>query len=259
MKDVLAKIKKEFLKLPKEIHKHYLPDIIENNYHEFRWLLAFGKVICPGYRFHWPQLDWWDDQEFTDYLVRFNEEHGMNTFKRWNLLQYLKQITTVEGDTVECGSYTGASSYLILRENMQSPYPKMHFIFDSFEGLSEPEEIDGDHWSKNDLVTTEQELVKNIKEFEGGFKTFKGWIPTHFEKVAQKEFSFVHIDVDLYQPTFDSIAFFYPRLNPGGIIICDDYGFSACPGATKAIDEFMHDKPEELFLPASGTCVIVKQ
>ncbi|HEX3704868.1 MAG TPA: TylF/MycF/NovP-related O-methyltransferase, partial [Vicinamibacterales bacterium] len=49
----------------------------------------------------------------------------------------------------------------------------------------------------------------------------------------------LHIDVDLYEPTRDSIAFLYERMNPGGIVVCDDYGFMTCPGATKAIDEFL--------------------
>jgi O-methyltransferase len=56
----------------------------------------------------------------------------------------------------------------------------------------------------------------------------------------------VHIDVDIYEPTRDSMAFFYPRLNDGGIIICDDYGFKSYPGATKAVDEFLRDKPEKM-------------
>lgn len=48
--------------------------------------------------------------------------------------------------------------------------------------------------------------------------------------------------VDLYEPTKDSIEFFYDKLNVGGIFLCDDYGFTSCPGATKAIDEFLVDK-----------------
>ena len=63
----------------------------------------------------------------------------------------------------------------------------------------------------------------------------------------------VHVDVDLYEPTLASLAFFYPRMNPGGVMVCDDYGFTTCPGATKAVDEFLHDKPEKMIaLPNGG-------
>jgi predicted O-methyltransferase YrrM len=66
----------------------------------------------------------------------------------------------------------------------------------------------------------------------------RGWIPERFDIVSDKTFSIVHIDVDLYQPTRDALEFFYPRLNPGGLMICDDYGSVACPGAKKAVDDF---------------------
>ena len=43
-----------------------------------------------------------------------------------------------------------------------------------------------------------------------------------FYKVKNKKFSLIHIDVDLYKPTFDSLSFFYPKLCKGGVILCDD-------------------------------------
>ena len=63
---------------------------------------------------------------------------------------------------------------------------------------------------------------------------YKGWIPERFREVESLRFSFVHVDVDLEQPTRDSLEFFYPRLSPGGVLLCDDYGSSLCPGATSA-------------------------
>lgn len=70
------------------------------------------------------------------------------------------------------------------------------------------------------------------------FTLYKGWIPEKFHEVEDKEFSLVHIDVDLHDPTLASLEFFWPRLNAGGMIVCDDYGSEACPGAKKAMDDF---------------------
>ena len=85
-----------------------------------------------------------------------------------------------------------------------------------------------------------------------------GWIPERFAEVRDKTFCFVHIDVDLYQPTKDSIAFFYPRMQPGGIILCDDYGFTTCPGATKAVDEYLGGKLEKMISLCSGGGFMIK-
>jgi hypothetical protein len=39
----------------------------------------------------------------------------------------------------------------------------------------------------------------------------------------------------------------------GGIFVCDDYGFLTCPGATKAMDEFLLTKREKMIsLPGGG-------
>jgi hypothetical protein len=86
-----------------------------------------------------------------------------------------------------------------------------------------------------------------------------GWIPDRFDEVKDQRFSFVHIDVDLAEPTRESLAFFYPRMEAGGIIACDDYGISTCPGATQAIDHYLADKPEKMLpLPDGGGFLIIK-
>jgi O-methyltransferase len=88
---------------------------------------------------------------------------------------------------------------------------------------------------------------------------YKGWIPDRFHEVADRRFCFVHIDVDLYQPSLDSIAFFYPRMEPGAIIVLDDYGFESCPGVTAAIDKFMEGKPEPVVNVSAGGALIIKK
>jgi hypothetical protein len=48
-------------------------------------------------------------------------------------------------------------------------------------------------------------------------------------------------------------------MTAGGIILLDDYGFASCPGVTKAIDQFMVDKPEPIVNLASGGAVIIRR
>ena len=68
-------------------------------------------------------------------------------------------------------------------------------------------------------------------------------IPERFAEVENQRFAFVHIDVDLYQLTRDSIEFFYPCLNPGGILLLTIMD-SGRVQATAAADEFFADKDE---------------
>jgi len=78
-------------------------------------------------------------------------------------------------------------------------------------------------------------------------------VPEVLEEVRDQRFAFLHLDVDLYAPTRDSLRFFYPRLQPGAVVVCDDYGFTSCPGATAAVDEVMQGLPESMLsLPCGG-------
>lgn len=223
----------------------------------FETLVNFGRWLVPNYRFKWPQMAWWGREGFNHSLELFGEIEGMNTDRRFMISQLIRLTEGVEGDTVECGVYKGAGSYIICKENRSSKFKRVHHIFDSFEGLSQITALDGNHWSKNDLSVDLEAVKNNLKEFHS-VKYYKGWIPTRFSEVGDIRFSFVHIDVDLFEPTRDSFEFFYPRMNDGGIILCDDYGFTTCPGATKAIDDYLIDKKEKMISLSGGGGFIIK-
>ena len=69
-------------------------------------------------------------------------------------------------------------------------------------------------------------------------------------------FSFVHMDVDLYESTKSCLDFFYPRMSRGGVIISHDYLGSI--GVKTAFDEYFKDKPEPVLEVTDSQCLIVK-
>lgn len=219
---------------------------------------AVSRTLLPGNRLTWPHLDWFNDETFLAYLRQFSQDQDFNAHRHFALWQLLRMNAGVEGDTAECGVYRGASSWLICAANSAQDPKREHHLFDSFEGLSEPEARDGKTWNKGHLAAGEDLVARNLERFGSQLRFHKGWIPERFHEVADRKFSFVHIDVDLHQPTFDSIAFFYERMSPGGMIVCDDYGFGTCPGATQAVDSFLADKPEKMIYLANGAGVMIK-
>lgn len=219
----------------------------------FRILSLLGKRLTPHYKFTWPELKWFDDIELNKTLKIFDESHGFNSHRRLMISQLIRLTEAVPGETAECGVYKGCGSFLILDANKMSKQKRTHHIFDSFEGLSHPEKNDGEYWTKSDLFIPIEVVKKNLSAFEN-VKYYKGWIPDRFNDLdVEVQFSFVHVDVDLYKPTYASISFFYDRLSKGGVFICDDYGFLTCPGATEAIDKFLETKKEKMItLPGGG-------
>jgi O-methyltransferase len=214
-------------------------------------------ALLPSYKLKWPQVEWMANPQFNTYLRTFGEEFGFNADRRWMIYQLARLTSAVAGDTAECGAFKGAGSHLICLANRHSALEKTHHVFDSFEGLSQPNELDGRHWKQGDLACGLDLVKRNLAQFPR-VEYHKGWIPERFGAVSERRFSFLHIDVDLYEPTRDSIRFFYERMSPGGIILCDDYGFSTCPGATQALEEFLQDKPERVISLSGGGGFLIR-
>lgn len=217
-----------------------------------------------GFRLYNKNLTWLHDE---DYLIAWSLfPYGNKDIheRKFNFYNIAKSVRNVPGDLAECGVFHGGSSHLMLMATMDTQ--KHLHGFDSFEGLSEPSEIDlvsKDYtfkWKKHDMRFDINQTHANLKQHQGRYTLYKGWIPDRFTEVADKAFSLVHIDVDLYEPTLAALEFFYSRLSPGGIIVCDDYGFESCPGARKAMDEFFSDKPERTVIHlTTGQGVVVRQ
>lgn len=216
-----------------------------------------------GLRMYNHSLYWFNDPQFREMWRGFPEADDDIHERRFNLFNLSRSVANLTGDTVECGVLNGGGSYIIL--SAIGDDDARHHIFDSFEGLSEPGTNDEIKvvtpyvWKKHDLSVPEEHVRRNLAAFGDRVSYYKGWIPERFGAVEDRRFRLVHIDVDLYQPTRDALAFFYARTVPGGLIICDDYGSEICPGAKQAFDEFMQDRVESIIHLTTGQGVVIKR
>lgn len=211
---------------------------------------------------------------YYDGLRRTGMEDTDNYFKQcrsYRLQQLLESVmeSGLSGNVAECGCWRGHSSYIIATILARYNFAGRFDIFDSFEGgLSDKDEQDKNvrislsaeeiEREKQIFASAEADLHRALSDFDF-YQLHKGWIPDRFNEVENQEFVFVHIDVDLYQPTLDSLEFFYPRLKSGGIIVVDDFGYTQFPGAKKSVEEFLARNPHSMFLAGfTGGCFIVK-
>ena len=54
------------------------------------------------------------------------------------------------------------------------------------------------------------------------------------------------MDCDAYTSHLDCLNYVYHRMSKDGCMVFDDYDKKRWPGATKAVDEFLLDKPEKI-------------
>lgn len=214
------------------------------------------RLLCPEFPLPDDARTWATDRDFIPrYLAASNGTLIDQADKKYVLQSVARLVSRVPGDLAECGSFTGLSARFLMDGTMDEA--KEILLFDSFEGLSKPEGRDGFHWKVGDLRGDAAKCLKTLGPHASRAKIFSGWIPTRFEEVRDRYFSLVHIDVDLYVPHVDSIAFFWPRINAGGVLILDDFGSDRCPGARQAVLEYF-ERDDVLDLP-TGQALVFKR
>jgi hypothetical protein len=199
---------------------------------------------------------YWQNDRFVRDFVRVVGADRRTMERKYTVYQLMKSLYWLPGDIAECGTWNGGTAYFMALAGREVARERPFHIFDSFEGLSPPTTPDGNFWQAGDLAAPIEAVKAALIGFDD-IHFYPGWIPTEFHHVADRRFCLVHIDVDLHDPTRDSLAFFYPRMVPGGIIVCDDYGSALCPGAREAIDDYLQDKSERIIdLPTMQGLII---
>lgn len=219
-------------------------------------LLAKRKALVSYYRQDKSRSDFFDlykkIQKEVSFLLNFNEAY--------QIYMDVKNTAGIPGAIAEVGPYMGGSSKIIC----EAKDGKNFYIFDTFEGLPPSTTGDDGGFSQGDFdakgITSDLfSFVKNYLKGYSNVHIYKGIFPEkNSEAVVGERFSFIHLDVDIYVSTKQSLEFFYPRLNKGGILVSHDYENS--PGVRKAFNEFFVDKPEPVVQIFAGQqCLIVKQ
>ncbi len=196
-----------------------------------------------------------DNLEFREYFTRFSNDNWTSFERKWNLKELLRLTRQLPGDFAECGVFRGGSAALMCEAAAQQG--KHVHLFDSFAGLSKPDAAESSHWTEGDLAVSEADVRHNLAAY-ANFTTYPGWIPQRFADAADKTFSLVHVDVDLEQPTRDSIEFFFPRMPAGGILLLDDHGSAMCPGARQAALDYFSGRAEPVLDLATGQGLVIK-
>ena len=177
----------------------------------------------------------------------------------WFQVERLKK-ENIPGDFAELGVYKGESAKIIHQMN---PSRKFH-LFDTFEGFPEIdlEKEQGKAATYTSMNFADTSLQKVIRKVGGNdnIHIHKGYFPASASQINEVTYALVNIDADLYNPTKAGLEFFYPRLNPGGVIFVHDYN-NKWPGVIKAFDDFVANISEvpHLIPDRDGTVFIVKR
>ena len=165
----------------------------------------------------------------------------------------------VNGDVAELGVFRGDFS-----KKINKIFPdKMLYMFDTFEGFDKTD-IRNDitlDWGEvlGKFDNTNVNAVLNMMPNPKQCVIKKGFFPDTFD-LENVKFSFVSIDVDLYDPIKGGLEIFYPLLEQGGYIMVHDYNNIVYKGTRDAVIDYC-DQNGITYIPIpdiAGSVIIAK-
>jgi O-methyltransferase len=178
---------------------------------------------------------------------------GLGYLDGYQLAVAVRAAMGVDGDLAELGVFQGGSARIIA-EN-RAPGRALH-LFDTFAGIPEVTGVDATHFSVGDWAAP----LERTRAYLSGYEDVHfhpGVFPETAAAVESARFAFVAIDVDTLKSTLAGLRFFVPRLNPGGILLCQDYRWA--PGARRALETYFgNGRPEPIIELGGSQALVVK-
>ncbi|MEO7834435.1 MAG: TylF/MycF/NovP-related O-methyltransferase [Ginsengibacter sp.] len=182
------------------------------------------------------------DLRYLDYIRLATLELIANEIHKKNL----------QGNVAEVGVYKGKFAKYI---NQYFPSKKL-FLFDTFEGFDkkdlEAEKKLGLDDGGQDFSNTSIDVVLNNMPFPKQCIIKKGFFPETTAGI-EDSFVFVSLDADLYEPIYQGLIYFFPRMEKGGYIFVHDVNNDAYKGAAKAVEQFSTEQNIS-FVPIPDSC-----
>jgi hypothetical protein len=201
------------------------------------------------------------DKEFMEVFSACRPYTMTSPERLYSLYQSMRYLAanSIPGDIAECGVWKGGSSMFIammaLRLGMQD---RQLWLFDTFEGMSEPGEEDKDHSG----VSAKAQLDKadrNVSESVWCYSSLDevkanmartGYDPANLHFIQGKvedtipgslpgKLALLRLDTDWFASTYHELIHLYPQLNKDGVLIIDDFGH--WEGAKKAVLQYFQE------------------
>jgi len=177
------------------------------------------------------------------------------------------ELAPPAGCVVECGVWRGGMS-----AGMAEALPgRLHYLFDSFEGLPPAQEIDGEAARAWQQDKSSRMYLDNCRAERAEAERAMAQAPAREAKLVQGWFAdtvpdfrpaepiaVLRLDGDWYESTLECLRGFYPLVAQGGLVLVDDY--YDWVGCSRAVHDYLSERKLEDRIRQSrgGVCHLVK-
>jgi hypothetical protein len=216
--------------------------------------------------------DFQRDPQFQDAYARgVRASWGVDPGLAWRVHVALWAATTAlrtDGDFVECGVNAGFVSSAIMHRLCWAGVPRKFYLIDTFSGpvveqFSAEEMRLGKAGLTKELlargayVTDLDRVRANFAEWPNAV-VVQGRVPEVLSTLEIPHVAFLHIDLNCAYPECAALAYFWPRLSPGALVLFDDYANHEHRYQKEKIDETARGLGTEVLSLPTGQGLIVR-
>jgi len=198
-------------------------------------------------------LGFLSDKKFVDAAEKTLDGHVERSIVwRTHILTWAAHTCLkLPGDFVECGCYLGKTAEAISEYIRLDDTDKSFYIYDIFNNPPNT------HGMAEHSEALYDQVKKRLKPYKNLIVT-KGIVPEILHEVSPESISFMHIDMNSAPAELGALEILFDRVVKGGIIIFDDYGWSAYRAQKEAEDQFMEKKGYEIVELPTGQGMMIK-
>jgi hypothetical protein len=196
---------------------------------------------------------------------------GVDPGIRWRVhvaLWAAELATRAPGDFVECGVNAGMISSAVMRYLDWGALPRRYFLIDTFSGpvlsqFSAEEHQSG--WvrlveqqvASGGYVTDLERVRANFAEWPNAVIA-QGTIPDVLPSVQASPVAFLHLDLNCAGPEAAALAYFWPRMHAGAVVLMDDYAHHGAEPQKRALDAWARQAGAAVLSLPTGQGLIVR-
>jgi len=174
----------------------------------------------------------------------------------------------VAGDFVECGVNAGFISSAIMRRLRWNALGRKFYLVDTFNGpvlqQYSQDEVATGRRSVAESAMAAGAYVTDIGRTRANYSEWpnavivRGVVPEVLSTLTLGKIAFLHLDMNCAYPERTALEFLWDRLEPGAIVLLDDYGYLGQHEQTRELDQAAKTVGAEILSLPTGQGLIIK-
>lgn len=228
----------------------------------FHALMEEAKsLVTPGYYLGDNLFTWgrnnslFEDAAFRDAWQAniLNDADQAIAWRRYILATSAYHAVQLDGDFVECGVYAGSGIKTVMDYLGGPEFPKKFWGYDTYDYHP----VSGHNFAGQQTGFFEQ--VKERFVSYPQVRLIKGLLPDSFAQGMPERVAYLHLDLNNAAGELAVLENLFDRIVPGGVIIMDDYEWTAYRQQKQAEDPWFDKRGYRVMPLPTGQGMIIKR